>query len=160
MDKNKAHYVAVTAIIVKDGKFLIAKRSADEKVFPNKWTVPGGRLEVEDYTKRPRDTKEAWYNVVEDLLKREVREEVGLEIKSIDYLTNLAFIRPDNIPVFVLSMIAEHLSGEVSLCDELSEYAWVDLEEAKGYDFISGIYEELEMANSQLNGKPTSPIRS
>ena len=160
MDKNKAHYVAVTAIIVKYGKFLIAKRSPTEKVFPNKWTVPGGKLEVEDYAKRPRDTTEAWYNVVEDLIRREVKEEVGLEIKNIRYLTNLTFIRPDNIPVFVLSMVADHLSGEVKLSPELSEYVWVGLEEAKKYDFISGIYQELEMASLHLKGRQVTDYKT
>src|SRR3989338_8085339 len=74
MDPNKAHYVAVTAIIVKDGKFLIVKRAPGEKTFPNKWTVPGGRLEVDDYTKKPKDTADAWYDVAEELVRREVRE--------------------------------------------------------------------------------------
>ena len=154
MDINKAHYVAVTAIIVKDGKFLIVRRAPGEKTFPNKWTVPGGRLEVDDYTKKSKDTAEAWYDVAEDLVKREVREEVGLEINNIKYLTNLTFIRPDNIPVFVLSMIADYLSGQIILSNELTEYAWVDLKEAKKYDFISGIYEEIKMANLHLQGKP------
>ena len=42
-DKNKAHYVVSTAILVnKEGKFLIARRAEWEKAFPGKWTVPGG----------------------------------------------------------------------------------------------------------------------
>lgn len=40
-DKNLAHYVVVTGILVKDGKFLITKRADWEKAFPGKWTVPG-----------------------------------------------------------------------------------------------------------------------
>ena len=32
------------AIIVKDGKYLIAKRADYEKAFPGLWTVPGGKL--------------------------------------------------------------------------------------------------------------------
>ena len=68
-DPNKAHYVTVTGIIVKDGKFLIAKRSPTEKTFPNVWTVPGGKLERNDYEKRPKDTKDAWYNIFEALLR-------------------------------------------------------------------------------------------
>ena len=51
-DSNKIHYVVVTGIIIKDGKFLITKRSPNEKAYPNKWTVPGGRLESDEYTKR------------------------------------------------------------------------------------------------------------
>ena len=40
----RLHMVAATCIVVKDGKFLIAKRHAQEKAFPNRWTVPGGKL--------------------------------------------------------------------------------------------------------------------
>ena len=47
-DPEKAHYVVATGIIVKDGKFLIAKRSEKEKRWPGRWTVPGGKLEKKD----------------------------------------------------------------------------------------------------------------
>ncbi len=45
-DSNKAHYIVVTGVIIKDGKYLITKRSPNEKAFPNQWTVPGGKLEL------------------------------------------------------------------------------------------------------------------
>ncbi len=41
------HRVVVAAIIYKDGKFLITKRSPEKRVWPNRWTVPGGGLETE-----------------------------------------------------------------------------------------------------------------
>ena len=41
-DPQKAHYLVVTGIILKDGKFLITKRAPTEKAFPNQWTVPVG----------------------------------------------------------------------------------------------------------------------
>jgi 8-oxo-dGTP pyrophosphatase MutT (NUDIX family) len=96
-DRNKFHFVVATCILIKGGKYLIAKRADWEKVHPGKWTVPGGKLEVLDYVLGKRDTSDAWYNVIENLLKREVLEEVGLEIKNIEYVTSLAFIRPDEI---------------------------------------------------------------
>lgn len=34
----RLHFVVATAIIVRDEKFLIAKRASHEKAFPNKWT--------------------------------------------------------------------------------------------------------------------------
>ena len=40
------HEVAITAIIVKNGKYLITKRSPNKKRWPNLWTVPGGRLVI------------------------------------------------------------------------------------------------------------------
>lgn len=149
-NKNQAHYLVATGILVKNGKYLIAKRASWEKAFPNKWTVPGGKLEVLDYVLRKKDTDEQWYNVFEDLVRREVREEVGLEIKNIGYVTSLVYIRPDNIPTIIVSLFAEPLNDNITLDKSLVEYAWVDLEEAKGYDLISGIYHELEILDNYL----------
>jgi len=152
-DPKKAHYLVVTGIVVKDGKFLIAKRSGSEKAFPNQWTVPGGKLEMDDYASRPKDTSAHWYNVFEDVLKREVLEEVGLTMKNIRYLTSLSYIRSDDIPTIIVSLFADHHEGEVKLCDALTDHAWVSLEEAKDYDLIEGIYEELEMLDGVLRGE-------
>src|SRR3990167_10216294 len=133
IDQNKAHYVVATAIIIKDGKFLIAKRAEWEKAFPNEWTVPGGKLEMNDYIKLPKSTKNQWYNIAQILLEREVMEEVGLKIKNIRYLCDLVFIRPDKIPVFTMSFYADYKSGKVKLTKDLTEYAWVTLKEARKY---------------------------
>ena len=151
-DKNKFHFVVATCILVKDGKYLIAKRADWEKAFPGKWTVPGGKLEVLDYALKQKDTSSHWYNVVEKLLRREVLEEVGLEIKEISYLTSLTFIRSDEIPVVVLSYYSEPVAENplVVLDNSLTDYKWVTLEEAKNYELIEGIYEELEMLDKKL----------
>jgi 8-oxo-dGTP diphosphatase len=153
LDSNKAHYVAVTGIIIKNGKFLIAKRAPTEKAFPNQWTVPGGKLELKDYIDKPKDTSSHWYNIFENLLRREVMEETGLRIKNIRYLTSLAFIRSDGIPTAIISLFADYDGGEVELCSDLTEHAWVTLEEAENYELIEGIYEELEMLDRFLKEK-------
>jgi len=155
-DTNKAHYVSVTGIIVKDGKFLIAKRAPQEKAFPNRWTVPGGKVEMKDYSNRPKDSHDAWYNIFEHTLIREISEETSLKIKNIRYLTNCVFIRPDNVPAVVVSLFADYDSGDVKLCSALTEHKWVDLAEAKKFDLISGIFEELEMVNNILKGSSVS----
>ncbi len=150
-DKNLMHYVVVTGILVnKEGKFLIAKRAEWEKAFPRKWTVPGGKFEVLDYVLREKDTPSHWYNVFEDLLKREVKEEVGLEIEDIGYVTSMVYIRPDKIPCLIVSLYAKAKESEVRLCNALTEYKWVSLEEAKNYELIDGIYEELEILDKKL----------
>lgn len=149
-DRNLTHYIVVTGILVKNNKFLITKRADWEKAFPGRWTVPGGKLEVLDYTLREKDTPHHWYTVLEDLLKREILEEVGLEIKNIKYVTSLVYIRPDKIPCLIISLWAEPLSDKVKLCHALTDYKWVGLEEAKNYDLIEGIYQELEILDAQL----------
>ena len=149
-DKNKVHYFAVTGIIVKNGKYLIAKRANQEKDFPGKWTVPGGKVEVLDYALKKKDTNAHWYNVLENSLKREVLEEVGLNIKNLGYVTSMVYIRKDEIPCLVISLYAKPEEGEVKLCSELVEYKWVDLQEARNYDLIEGIYEELVILDDFL----------
>ena len=151
-DQNKAHYVVVTGVIIKDGKFLITKRAGFEKAFPNQWTVPGGKLDFSDYSKRKKDTAHHWYNIFENLLKREVMEETNLKIKNIRYLTSMCYIRPDGIPTIIVSLFADYDSGEIKLCNALTEFSWVTLEESKKYELIDGIYEELEMLDNFLKG--------
>lgn len=139
-DSDKAHYVVVTGIIVKRRKFLVTKRASNEKTFPNKWTVPGGKLEMSDYQNRTGDlqettykkkTSQLWYNILENVLKREILEETNLKIKNVRYVTSLVYIRPDNIPTLIISLMADYKSGKVKLPAEMSDYAWVGLKEVK-----------------------------
>lgn len=160
-DDNKLHEIVVTAIIIKDGKYLITRRSPNKKRFPGMWTVPGGRLEISDYIDLPKETEFYWYNVLEKVLKREVREEVGLEIKNIEYVTSLATIHADNNPSLVISCMADYDSGEVSLQEEETDkYEWVTTEEAKEHDLLDGIYEEILMTEKKLRGEKMEWKRS
>jgi NADH pyrophosphatase NudC (nudix superfamily) len=118
------------------------------------WVVPGGRLEAKDYLELPKDTEHYWYNVLERTLKREVQEEVGLEIENIEYVTSLATVHADGAPSLVISCAADYVSGDVRLEEgETVEYAWVSLEEAKNYSLIDGIYDELVMTEALKKGK-------
>ena len=154
MNDEKLHEVVITAIVIKDGKYLITRRSPNKKRFPGKWTVPGGKLEISDYIDLPKETEFYWYNILEKVLKREVKEEVGIEIKNIEYVTSLATIHADGNPSLVISCLADYSSGEIELQkDETDKYAWISLKEAKDYDLIDGIYEELIMAEKQLKGE-------
>jgi 8-oxo-dGTP diphosphatase len=148
-DNNQIHYVSVTGILVRDGKYLIAKRADWEKAFPGKWTVPGGKLKVMDYVLTKKDTSQHWYDVLENVLRREIKEEVDLEIENIGYVTSMVFLRDDGIPCLIVSLFAESI-GEIKLCNALTEYKWVSLEESKKYDLIEGIYDELVMLDSFL----------
>ncbi|MFH1036514.1 MAG: NUDIX domain-containing protein [Patescibacteria group bacterium] len=147
------HRITSTAIIQKDGKYLIIRRSLSKKAFPGRWTVPGGGLEVTDYVNTPKQSPDAWYFPVIESLKREVLEETGLEVGKLNYLVDVAFIRPDGIPVITLSYYCDWKSGEVKLNDENIDYKWVTLDGAKNYDLIGGIWEEIEMVDKILRGE-------
>jgi 8-oxo-dGTP diphosphatase len=148
------HEVVITAIIVKDNKYLITRRSPNKKRFPGMWTVPGGKLEASDYLALPKDTENYWYNVLEQTLRREVKEEVGIDIANIEYVTSLATVHADGSPSLVISCMADYVSGEIKLqVEENDQFAWVGLEEAKGQQLIDGIYDELAMVENKRKGK-------
>ena len=156
MNSTYLHEVVMTAIVVKNGRFLITKRAPTKKRFPNMWTVPGGKLETTDYINLPKETKDYWYNVLERVLKREVKEEVGLDIENIRYITSLATIHGDGSPSLVISCLADFANGEVILQEnETVQSEWVSLLEAKNYELIDGIYDELVMAENVLKGVKT-----
>lgn len=140
----RLHIVAITGIIEKEGRYLILKRSEREVAYPGYWTVPGGKLVRHEYESLPRtpDTDD-WYGIVSLTLKKEIREEAGIEVEDIRYLTDMTFIRPDNIPALVLSYWCRYKAGEVALGKDLVEHAWVTPEEGKSYKIIPGILDEI-----------------
>jgi len=145
--KSELHKVTATAIVHKDGKYLIVQRSPKKKAFPLRWTVPGGGLELDDYINTPKTNPDAWYYPLTNCLKREIKEETGLEVGELKYLLDLTFVRPDNIPVITLSYYCDWQSGEVVLNEENVDYKWVNVREAGKYDLIGGIIEEIEMVD-------------
>jgi len=151
IDEQKIHYIAVTGIIKNsEDKYLICKRSPNEKAFSNKWCVPGGKVETTDFINTPKDTKDHWLDIFEKVLRREVKEETNLTIKNIGYVSNLAFIRPNGLSTIIISLHADHDSGKVTLKeDELTQHAWVTLAEAKQYDLIENILEQIEKVDKK-----------
>lgn len=152
---RELHRIAATCIIYnKEGKYLLTKRSPHKKAFPNKWTVPGGGLTVDDYINTPYTHKDTqWYNSLEKTLRREVKEEVNLLVGKIEYLLDLTFISPNGIPVLVLSYYAPYKSGKVKLDEDSTEYRWATVKEIKKLDVISGLYDEICMADKIIKKK-------
>jgi len=149
--KNKLFYFVANVVIYRksDQRCLILRRNTNEIVHAGKYAVPGGKLEWEDLnlnhpTKLNGDVLD-FDNAIEYLLKREAREEAGVEIKSeLYYINSAAFVRPDNIPVALVKFAAEYKSGNVDLSEgSFTEYAWVNAGEVKKYDCILGIKEEI-----------------
>ena len=153
--QDKTHYVAVTGIIRnKDGKYLICKRSLKENIFPGKWCVPGGKIQKGDFIQTPKDTQDHWFDVIEKSLQKEISEETGLTIKNIGYVSNLALIRPNGFSTIIISLSAELASGAVKLNkEELVDFSWVSREEAKSYDLIENIYEQIAKVDLMFSKK-------
>lgn len=116
---------------------------------PGKWGTPGGKLEWDDFPLKPDGEvyNDVWqfHKAVEDLCRREVREEAGLEIgDEFAYIDSTVFVRPDGIPVVLIKLGCKYKGGEVKLEeDAFTDYAWVDAEEIKKYDCVINVPEEI-----------------
>lgn len=148
---DKLFYFVANVVVFResDGKCLILKRDEREKVHPGKYAVPGGKLEWNDLditnpTRMNGDVID-FENSVEELLRREVQEEAGIEIEPhLSYINSVAFVRPDEIPVVLVKFAAKYKSGDVLLEQgAFTDHAWVDAKEIKNYNCIDGISEEI-----------------
>ncbi len=111
--------IRVTAAIIEnDGKVLIAKRKKGWR-FAGKWEFPGGKIE-------PNETPE-------ECLKRELKEELGIETDIGSFFCESTYAYP-HATVQLLVYRAVHISGDYTLYDH-QEMRWVSPEHLRDYDF-------------------------
>lgn len=114
---NKKILDVVCALIMKDGKCLIARRSKDDHL-KGRWEFPGGRrVGLED-------EKKTLQRAFDEVLK------INVEIK--DYLTHSICEYPGHI-VDLKLYECNYISGDFNLTIH-SEYKWVNIEELLDYD--------------------------
>lgn len=151
--QDKLFYVVANAVVYResDGRCLILKRDPREKVHPGRYAVPGGKLEWNDMpldkpTRVNGDVLD-FENALEDLLRRETKEEAGVEIGAeFVYINSIAFVRPDGIPVMLVKLGAKYNGGEVKPePGAFTDFAWVNAMEVKKYPCIDGIPEEVAL---------------
>jgi len=60
----------------------------------------------------------------------------------------------DGSPSLVISCMADYVGGEIKLQEgEADDFKWVTLEEAKNYELLDGIYDELVMTEKKRQGE-------
>ncbi|MDQ5971152.1 MAG: 8-oxo-dGTP diphosphatase [Patescibacteria group bacterium] len=135
MNTNKDHpWVGVDAIILNDmGRILLEKRASTMDTYPGCWCLPGGWME--------------WGEKVEDAVKREVREEIGVEIEVIKFIGQ--YFDTNNLPIkkhsrIALPHICKIVSGvpKVNQIEEVEEIKWIDPNEALNLDIA---YDQKDM---------------
>ena len=114
---NKKILDVVCALIMKDGKCLIARRNKNDHL-NGRWEFPGGRRQgLEDEKKT---------------LERAFNEIFEMKVDIKDYITHSICEYPGNI-VDLKIYECDYVSGEFKL-DIHSEYKWVNIEELLDYD--------------------------
>lgn len=145
---DKLFYFVATSTVYdrRTGKCLILKRSRNEKVHPGKWAVPGGKLEHADLQDRKMDVGDdipGWLGMVEELVKREVKEECGLDVTNVIHIGDVIYIRPDHVPVVCIKFASLLYRGKVKIAPEFDDFAWVDDQEVKKYHTIKSVVPEV-----------------
>ncbi len=114
--------VSLKGFIVRDGRALFL-READSGY----WELPGGRI----------DAGEEWVSHA-DVLAREVREELGVEIRITFGESAVSWTRQrpsDGVFLFILARIGAIFDGEPCLSPEHSEMTWLDRSAARALAF-------------------------
>lgn len=101
----------VAAIIKKEDKIFITRRGYGE--FIDMWEFPGGKIE-------DGESKE-------EALKREIKEELELDIENLEYLTTVDYDYP-NFHLKMDCFICEIAGGKLSL-NAHNDAKWINFDE-------------------------------
>jgi 8-oxo-dGTP diphosphatase len=119
--------LAVGAVVVKDGKVLLAKRGAE----PGRglWSLPGGAV-------HPGEEMKA-------AIARELREECGIEVAVEEAAEVVERMIPDaegrlRYHYVILDYRARWLQGDLSPSEEVEEARWVDPGDLHQYRMTRG----------------------
>jgi len=108
----------IAAIILIDHKVLIAQRAPGENL-AGKWEFPGGKLEAGESP--------------QDCIKREIREELEVEIEVLDFFGESIYAYHSGT-INLMAFWCQWISGEFTLSVH-SSLAWVTGQELDSYDF-------------------------
>jgi 8-oxo-dGTP diphosphatase len=130
----------VNALLVRNRTILMVRRSSHRRAYPNRWSFPGGHVEVGE--------------TVADALKRELTEEIG--ISPIDYRL-INSIRDPNAThedvIYHMHVVTAWAGGEPRLMDrEHIELRWLSKQEALGITDLA--LEEYRTLIEGLFGTP------
>jgi 8-oxo-dGTP diphosphatase len=122
--------VALKAIILYNRKALIIRRSFGDVSGSGSWEFAGGKLEFgED---------------LEAGLKREIMEEVGLEVRIERLLYASTFQSKEFRQTVILNYLCHSTSDRVVLSEEHEKYIWADQKTMKKY-LTKGILHDMEI---------------
>lgn len=141
------HVVAVFVFVKKGNKLLLTKRSSDDPQSGGEWSVPGGKVDMDE-----------GFEIVEKTVQREVVEETGIQIKpNLTYLGSGGFYRVSGHHVVKLEFLAEWEKGVAQPLEDQDEVKWVTVDELKEIsDLPKYITQRIPQLINFLNDPETS----
>lgn len=119
--------LTMRGLLKKEDKILILKRDPSSRTNPNRWELPGGKVDPgEDFDKA---------------LIREFMEETTLKIKIGDLVGAVQEDFPHKRTIAII-MNVKALFGEVKISNEHIDWQWATIDEIKNLA-ISGWFKKL-----------------
>lgn len=125
-------FIVTAAAMIRNGKVLIAQREAGSHM-EYRWEFPGGKLE-------PDETPE-------ECIKREIKEELDMDIKVIDIYKVVKFEYEEK-DILLLCYLCKILKGEGKSL-ECNDFKWVTRDELEGFDFVPADLPIVEKLRSE-----------
>ncbi|AIF66138.1 NUDIX hydrolase [Terribacillus saccharophilus] len=135
--------VNVEGAIYRDGKWLMIKRSEKEEHAAGCLSMVGGKCDLEGVST----------DILERTLKREIFEEVGIEVEDLTYVNSSSFVTDKGTHVIDIVFLCQHITGEpyAKSMEEVGEVMWMTMEDIMVHeDAPSYLKENITVAANKL----------
>ena len=132
-------FLGVGALIFDGRKILLVERGKEP--LKGYWSLPGGLLETGEK--------------LEEGIRREVREETGLEVEPLSIFEVFERIMPDSegrpeYHYVLIDYVCRPLSGSLCASSDVSRAAWVEEQNVREYRLTEGTLAVVERAFAKL----------
>ncbi|MEN8204115.1 MAG: (deoxy)nucleoside triphosphate pyrophosphohydrolase [Bacteroidota bacterium] len=124
----------VTCAIIMDREDVLVTRRSRRMPHPLKWEFPGGKV-------KDGETPEA-------CIRREIREELGIEI-SVGRMLPPVIHSYGSKAFRLIPFICQHLEGVIELAEH-SEFKWLPAGDLDGLDWLDADAEVLKLLKEKL----------
>ncbi|MCZ8542456.1 NUDIX hydrolase [Psychrobacillus psychrodurans] len=135
--------VNVEGAIYKSEKWLLIRRSEKEEHAGGLLSLVGGKVEKEGTSS----------DILEKTLKREITEEVGIEVSNLRYVNSSSFVTDSGINVVDIVFLCDHELGEAfaKSPDEVDEVIWMTTQQIlNNSDLPIYLKENIKLAEKLL----------
>jgi mutator protein MutT len=134
--------VGVGGIVLDADRVLLVKRGREP--LKGIWSIPGGKLELGE--------------TLREGVRRELREEVGLEVRVLEMVEVFERITLDEggrtaYHFVLIDFLCESIAGVARADDDVDEVAWVERNRVSEYQTTEGAAAVIEKAFAMRDGR-------